>query len=738
MIWDITRFLNIIFNKISSITITKPCCMNRNLRIFFCNLLLAVTCCTVNCQAQFNNTNRLKIKLASLKQKAGYQTDTAYINTVNKIAFLYADRHPDSAFYILDGIPEQCKAIGFSSGETDSYNILGNAWQTKGNFEKALEYYDLAYTLAQKINYKTALPGLLGNIGLVYLNQGNYAVALQKFYASLAAAETVNDKMVIRSSFNNIGTIHFYQGKMDEAEIAYQKTLEISRSVLDTTGMITAYNNLGEVNLEQNAPSKALSNLSIAYQLASIKNVPDMLVAVTNTLGDAYIRLDSLQKAAGYFETALTLSSRLGNARATCKALLGLAKVQTKQGLFNVALANAQQALAKAQEMGQAQLLRDANELVADILEKMGQGSAALPYYKQYKIYADSLVSIESERAAANYKAGYEFSKKELEFQRKTLQQRWLIFSALAALFTLVIIVLIISKSRKRLSITYKDLQHKNLIIEGQKKKAEETLSQLKAAQTQLIQSEKMASLGELTAGIAHEIQNPLNFVNNFSEVSTELLDEMKLELDKGNTDDAKEIANDVIQNLEKIAIHGKRADAIVKGMLQHSRSSTGQMEPTDINKLSDEYLRLAYQGLRAKDKSFNATMKTDFDETLGKVNVVPQDIGRVILNLLTNAFYVVDEKKKSGVEGYEPTVSISTKKLVDKVLISVKDNGDGIPQKVLDKIFQPFFTTKPTGQGTGLGLSLSYDIVKAHGGELKVETSEGEGSEFIIKLPIA
>jgi len=217
----------------------------------------------------------------------------------------------------------------------------------------------------------------------------------------------------------------------------------------------------------------------------------------------------------------------------------------------------------------------------------------------------------------------------------------------------------------------------------------------------------------------------------------------MKEEMDKGNIDDAKEIANDVIANEEKINHHGKRADAIVKGMLQHSRSSNGTKESTDINKLADEYLRLAYHGIRAKDNSFNATLKTDFDESIGNINIVPQDIGRVILNLITNAFYVVDEKKKSGIENYEPTVTVATKKLGSplgnggKVLITVKDNGNGIPQKVLDKIFQPFFTTKPTGQGTGLGLSLSYDIVKAHGGELKVETKEGEGSEFIIQLPI-
>jgi len=273
-----------------------------------------------------------------------------------------------------------------------------------------------------------------------------------------------------------------------------------------------------------------------------------------------------------------------------------------------------------------------------------------------------------------------------------------------------------------------------------QKQKAnkvlEETLANLKSTQAQLIQSEKMASLGELTAGIAHEIQNPLNFVNNFSDVNTELIDELKNELAIGDTQSANEIADDIKDNEQKINHHGKRADAIVKGMLQHSRTNSGQKESTDINALTDEYLRLAYHGLRAKDKSFNATLKTDFDEGIGNINIVSQDIGRAILNLITNAFYAVTEKKKETGDGYEPTVSVSTKKRNSKVEIIVKDNGNGIPQKILDKIFQPFFTTKPTGQGTGLGLSLAYDIIKAHGGEIKVETKGGDGSEFIIQLP--
>jgi signal transduction histidine kinase len=288
-----------------------------------------------------------------------------------------------------------------------------------------------------------------------------------------------------------------------------------------------------------------------------------------------------------------------------------------------------------------------------------------------------------------------------------------------------------------------------------QKQKAnqvlEATLSNLKSTQSQLVQSEKMASLGELTAGIAHEIQNPLNFVNNFSEVNTELADELEQEIEKGNYLDAKALAKYIKDNEQKINHHGKRADAIVKGMLQHSRSSSGVKEPTDINALCDEYLRLSYHGLRAKNKSFNAKFETDFDSSIPKINVVPQDIGRVVLNLINNAFYAVSERQKAEGSMYEPTVIVSTHYSLSsgegrpartelhagggEVRIKVKDNGNGIPDSIKEKIFQPFFTTKPTGQGTGLGLSLSYDIVKAHGGVLRVETEECKGTTFIIQL---
>ncbi len=292
---------------------------------------------------------------------------------------------------------------------------------------------------------------------------------------------------------------------------------------------------------------------------------------------------------------------------------------------------------------------------------------------------------------------------------------------------------------RQRIKLKERERSREKELAQG--REIEKAYAELKTTQKQLIQSEKMASLGELTAGIAHEIQNPLNFVNNFSELNTELIAELEEEVRKGNLAEVESLTRDIKENEQKINHHGKRADGIVKGMLQHSRSSSGIKEPTDISALCDEYFRLAYHGLRAKDKDFNATMKTDFDSTLGKISVVPQDLGRVILNLITNAFYAVEQKKATmttanGGASYEPTIYVSTERTGNEILISVRDNGSGIPDKIRDKIFQPFFTTKPTGQGTGLGLSLSYDIVKAHGGEIKLITEEGKGTEFIILLP--
>ena len=378
--------------------------------------------------------------------------------------------------------------------------------------------------------------------------------------------------------------------------------------------------------------------------------------------------------------------------------------------------------------------LRD-YKMMANLYEQTGNYKQATQTWQVYNNLQDSLQADQSKYGTINFETEQEINAKELSITKLQSESK---VSAIVRNFLIGIAVLVLLLAVV-IYYRFKTKQKDNKILHR-------TLSELKSTQSQLIQSEKMASLGELTAGIAHEIQNPLNFVNNFSEVNKELLVEMKEEMNKGNLDDAKEIANGVIENSEKINHHGKRAGDIVKGMLQHSQKSTGVKEPTDINALADEYLRLSYHGLRAKDKIFNATMKTDFDESIGKINIIPQDIGRVLLNLYNNAFYACTERSRSAVNEhpstgsggqiYEPTVSVTTKKSGNSVIITVSDNGNGIPEKVKDKIFQPFFTTKPTGQGTGLGLSLSYDIVKAHGGEINVESKEGEGTKFIVTIP--
>ncbi|HEY4967783.1 MAG TPA: ATP-binding protein, partial [Puia sp.] len=341
----------------------------------------------------------------------------------------------------------------------------------------------------------------------------------------------------------------------------------------------------------------------------------------------------------------------------------------------------------------------------------------------------DSLFNKQKATAIQNLTFNEELRQREMEtarIQYKNQVKLYAVF-ALSAVFLLIGVILYRNN---------KVTQKANVLLQQQKEKVESTLKALKSTQSQLIQSEKMAFLGELTAGIAHEIQNPLNFVNNFSELNTELIDELQSELKSGNANEAFTISDNIRDNEQKINHHGKRADAIVKSMLQHSMLNSGKKELTDINDMADEYQRLAYHGLRAKEKTFNVKLKTNYDESIGKVSIISQDIGRVLLNLYNNAFYAVAEKMKQHPEGYEPTVSVSTRKTGSKVEIRVKDNGNGIPQKVIDKIFQPFFTTKPTGQGTGLGLSLSYDIVKAHGGEIRVDSKEGAFTEFLVQIP--
>jgi signal transduction histidine kinase len=455
-------------------------------------------------------------------------------------------------------------------------------------------------------------------------------------------------------------------------------------------------------------------------------------------MGRFYAAEGKKQLAAEYYKKALVASKDQNYyLRGVVASNLLLADIYKQPGQRDSGLHYIKDALSTAQYLNAPDLLLRSYTALADYYKTANNNDSTVKYQSLIIKINNSLFNSKQAQQFQNIDFDEQQRQQQIEAAQSAYRIKLRMYLLIAGVVIFLFIAILLLRNNRHKQKAYALLTKQKLETDKQKNKAEQTLNELKAMQAQLVQSEKMASLGELTAGIAHEIQNPLNFVNNFSEVNNELIEDMEQEIDKGNFKEVKTIANDIKENQQKITHHGKRADAIVKNMLQHSRSSEGKKEPTDINKLADEYFRLAYHGLRAKDNSFNATMKTDFDETIGNINIIPQDIGRVLLNLFTNAFYAVAEKKKQHPEGYEPAVSVITKKINDKVEISVRDNGNGIPQKVLDKIFQPFVTTKPTGQGTGLGLSMSYDIIKALGGEIKVETKEGEYAEFIITIPI-
>ena len=599
------------------------------------------------------------------------------------------------------------------------YEYLGIVQRNWGNLGISLEYIDKALTLSQKANNRENETTHHYQLGVTYRSLGNYEKALENFFKSLSLSRSVNYYLMEGYCINVIGSVYFEVEDYESALDYYQQGLQLRRQSGDKWGEAGSLDNIGFVHSKMGKWEKAVEfceqSLAINKITGDKKGQANALVHIA----EVHKQTANLKQADQYAKESLQIRQVVGDRKGEAEVLLFLSDLQLTNydaASLPLLLEKARSALKIAEEIKATDLLSRAHFILYDIYKTAGEFQQALPQLEQH-------INLErqSHKDAINQKiVNLQISHRTEEAKKE------------AEIFRL---------RNVELAALYDESNRQREEIELQKQKAEKTLSELKAAQKQLIQSEKMASLGELTAGIAHEIQNPLNFVNNFSDVNKELLEELIEEVDKGNIEEVKAIANDVISNEEKINHHGKRADAIVKGMLQHSRSSHGIKEPTDINALCDEYLRLSYHGMRAKEKSFNATIKTDFDNTIGNINIIPQDIGRVVLNLLTNAFYIVDEKKKQNVPGYEPTVTIKTAQnhlsggRGAEVLISVSDNGKGIPQKVLDKIFQPFFTTKPTGQGTGLGLSLSYDIIKAHGGEIKLETKEGEGTTFIVLL---
>jgi two-component system, NtrC family, sensor kinase len=641
----------------------------------------------------------------------------------------------------------------------------------ESNKDSALYYAQQSLLLAQKNKEILAEAYYMDNTAYQLIGLGKYAEALRYVLEAFNIAEDPknerqstwilfslpfkgSNRLLLLAYTHHMFAILMRETQNTEQELFhYKEARRIASEIGHPVRQMLASMNLGRSYMTVNKLDSAMMYEKEAEQMNLRSSFKKYLGQIYLTLGNIYSEKNNLPLTLENYYKSMQISKEENNLNGLNNSYFFLAKYFLATGEKDSTLHYAMLNLQTIQQLGAVRWYRvnlgTVYENVYLAYKMRNQTDSVLKYQELTLIVKDSLYKarIKNLSAFQSVTLNEQLRLQNVEKDKITYQNTIRTYFMLAGIGMLLLLALIFYRNNRQ-------KQKANKILE-------KTLTDLKSTQSQLIQSEKMASLGELTAGIAHEIQNPLNFVNNFSEVSNELIDDMKDELSKGNYEEANTIANDVKQNLQKINHHGKRADAIVKGMLQHSQSSSGKKEPTNINKLADEYLRLAYHGIRAKDNSFNATLKTDFDETIGNINIIPQDIGRVLLNLITNAFYAVGERKtlrqaqgasteKSSFENstslYEPTVAVSTKKIGDKILISVKDNGYGIPQKILDKIFQPFFTTKPTGQGTGLGLSLAYDIVKAHGGELKVETKvdegnsddfgKGEGTIFIILLP--
>ena len=598
------------------------------------------------------------------------------------------EKHFDSALHYLKMARDLSRRLGYESGKAHCLLVEADLKSSHGDFAEGISDALDALAVYKRNNDLVGIASAHLMLQGQYWDVGEYRMALNYSIPGeqIARANHLQGFLLFPGSrlaplfASEIAQVYIFMDKLDSALLWIQRSIDQKELFLGTEWNFPIYL-LATIQTVRGEYADALANFRKAYPLA---------------ISNDFLR-DTLQIFAG------------------------MSTLFRKMEQYDSSLHYAKMVVTGWSNESEYKNLAEALDNLARSYKVNGVADSALKYVELAQVIKDSIFNNEKYKEIQRVSFAENAKQQQLVADQLKYRNKVQLYSFIGGALILLLIALILWRSI---------LQQRKA-----KTKIENAYTELKSTQAQLIQSEKMASLGELTAGIAHEIQNPLNFVNNFSEVSNELIGEMKQELGIGNMQEANEIADSLKQNLEKITHHGKRADAIVKGMLQHSRTSTGQKEPTNINALCEEYLRLAHHGLKAKDKSFNARLETDFDPLIGKINVVPRDLGRVIYNLINNAFYSMGERQRVEGLGYEPTVTISTKKLTNKIEIKVADNGNGISQKNLDKIFQPFFTTKPTGQGTGLGLSLAYDIIKAHGGEIRVVTKEGEGTTFTVQL---
>ncbi len=614
------------------------------------------------------------------------------------------------------------------------------------------------YDLSENPDYYIQLIRIKEIVASLLHALGNYPKALEIRLENFEIAEKIQDKFARIYSIINLAD-DFTSMKDFQSVLNYAKLGESLFSIQNNSDQaypwmyFRLYLTIAEAYYNLNQLDSALLYANKTNIVLNEYDNPYYTIWNDQLLGDILAAKGDHEAAFSAYKQLIPNASRLYASQVIARAHTGMSRLLQKENQIDSALHYARKALnyyqnneIEVQSWGENSnsFIAEVSPLIAELYQSKGQLDSAYKYLNLSVKLKDDLYNADKVRQFQTLTFNEAARRQELEQQarqaKEAFQTKVKIYGLITLLIGILALAIILYWNNKR-------KQKVNATLHQQKQEIESTLEELKTTQAQLIQSEKMASLGELTAGIAHEIQNPLNFVNNFSEVSGELIDELSQEIEEGNASDAKEIITDLKQNLEKINHHGERASSIVKGMLDHSRTTSGEKVLTDINQICDEYLRLAYHGMRAKHKSFKAYFETDFAKNLAKINIIPQDIGRVILNIINNAFQACTERSRSAVADKQINestnnqstglVKVSTEQLDNSIRILISDNGPGIPDHIKDKIFQPFFTTKPTGQGTGLGLSLSYDIVKAHGGKLEVFTKPGQGSEFKIILPI-
>jgi two-component system NtrC family sensor kinase len=649
-------------------------------------------------------------------------TGTAQLNPQDSLKMALLDTDNDSARYLL------LAKLGYFYAETKT--------------DSALYFLNLAHSIALTNQKNLSAAYALDGIGYCLMKLNAYGQSLEAFNEGFSYAEDPKNAgaawviwphlplsqmqtHTLAGLHTDMGHLLGATGNLEQQRFHYDEGLKLARENNYFETLSFLYSSIGKIYLVQGQLDSALYMEQAAVKLSLETGFNKYLCVFYNDIARIYVEKGKYDSAKTFLHKAIAVANGAGNDAGRLESFKILTGLFLDRKNKDSSLYYANLYLDDINSLENHQELGTAYENLFKAYALNNQLDSAYKYQGLALTTKDSLYNdkIKVLSEFQNLSFSEKLRVQQLEKDKVINQGRIRTYALLGGTSLIILLA----------GIFYRNSRQQRKAHDEVKK----ALGELRDAQGQLIQREKMASLGELTAGIAHEIQNPLNFVKNFAEVNMEMADEMIDAINAGRPQDAKTLAEDIKVNQQKIREHGNRAEGIVRSMLQHSRSSSGQKEPTDINNLVDEYVRLAYHGMKAKDKSFKAECKTQLSTIVGKVNIIPQDIGRVILNIVNNALYFVDRKARKNISGYKPEVFVSMVKTGSKIEIKVKDNGDGIPEQIRDKIFQPFFTTKPTGEGTGLGLSLSYDIItKSHGGEIKVESTEGKGTTFIILIP--